>query len=117
MFQCMFGSLGKAWVAVKEGAFESAAKLYLNQKIASFGKVTQLSIDRQAKRIFIEAELAGEVAPVSVEVGRYDLVERDGAAFVTVRQVSASREWIGKALEEYVVGREFKLPASAARFG
>lgn len=113
----MFGSLGKAWSAVKGSAFESAAKLYLNQKIASFGKVTQLSIDRDSKRAFIEAELLGEVSPISVEIGRYDLVERDGAAYVTVRQVTASREWIGKALQEYVIGREFKLPASAARFG
>jgi hypothetical protein len=113
----MFGSLGKAWGAVKDGAFESAAKLYLNQKIGSFGKVTQLSIDREAKRAFIQAELNGEVSPISVEVGRYELEERDGSAYVTIRQVSASREWIGKALQEYVVGREFKLPANAARFG
>ena len=113
----MFGSLGKAWDAVKDGAFESAAKLYLNQKMASFGKVTQLSIDRDAKRIFIQAELNGEVSPISIEVGKYDLVERDGAAYVTARQMSASREWIGSALQQYVVGREFKLPVSAARFG
>ncbi len=117
MFQRMFGSLGKAWAAVKDGAFESAAKYYLNQKISSFGKVTQLTIDRDAKRAFVQAELDGEVSPISVEVGRYDLVERDGAAFVTVREVRASREWIGKALQQYVVGHEFKLPASAARFG
>jgi hypothetical protein len=113
----MFDSLGKAWGAVKDGAFEAAAKLYLNQKIASFGKVTQLSIDRDSKRIFVQAELNGEASPISVEVGRYDLVERDGASYVTVRQVSASREWIGSALQQYVVGREFKLPASTARFG
>lgn len=113
----MFGSIGNVWSALKDGALESAAKLYLNQKFAALGKVTQLSIDREARRIFIEAELNGETSPISVEVRRYDLEERGGAVYVTVRQVNASREWIASALRQYVVGREFKLPESAARFG
>lgn len=112
----MFGSIGEAWGAVKDSAFESAAKLYLNQKIGEFGKVTRFELDRKGGRMFIEAELKGESSPVSIEVGNYEVQHRDGADYLTVRRVTASREWIGIALQQYVVGREFKLPANVARF-
>ncbi len=111
----MFSSIGKAWSAVKEGAFESAAKLYLNQKIGEFGQVTRFELDRKAGRMFIEAELKGESSPVSIEVGSYEVQSRDGADYLTVRSVNASREWMGIALQQYVVGREFKIPSSVAR--
>ena len=112
----MFGSIGKAWNGVKDNAFEAAAKLYLNQKIGDFGHVTRLELDRKEGRMFIEAQLKGESSPVSIEVGSYEVQHRDGTDYLTVRRVSASREWIGIALQQYVVGREFKLPANVARF-
>jgi hypothetical protein len=112
----MFDSIGNAWTAVKDGALESAAKFYLNQKIDAFGQVTRVELDRKLGRVFIEVELKGESLPVSIEVGRYEVRQNNGVDYLTVREVSASREWLGIALNQYVVGREFRLPASMARF-
>src|SRR5512133_1572473 len=108
----MLGSLAKAWSAVKEGAFESGAKLYLNQKIGSFGNVEEVRCDKAKRTMYIRATLKGEPTPISVEVASYDVSERQGETYVTVRQVAGSREWSSLALQQYVIGREFKVPSS-----
>ncbi len=108
----MFGPLGKALGAAKDKAFETSAKAILNSKIGNFGRVTRLQIDSTRKTLVLEVELKGEVAPISIQVHRYDVVERGGETFVRVEQVDASREWIGLALNQYLVGQEFKIPGS-----
>jgi len=109
----MFKSLENAWLAVQDSALESAARLYLNQEVRSFGKISQLSIDRKQRKLFVQVELKGETSPVSVNVDRYELTEKEGSTFVTIHDVTASREWIGLALQKYVTGRQFRLPPAA----
>lgn len=111
----MLESIGRALSAVKEGAVEAGAKAYVNRKIETFGKVTRLEINPRARTIHIEVELKGEASLVAVNVGGYDIIDRDGAKYMTLRDVSASREWIGLAVEQYVVGQQFKIPEGLSR--
>src|SRR5512133_2297338 len=104
----MLESLTNAWSAVKGGAVDAGAKAYLNSKIGRFGSVTQFNLNSKARTIFIEVQLRGEVSPVSINIGAYEVIRREGATFVSVHDVHASREWIGLAVDQYVAGQQFK---------
>ncbi len=98
--------------ALKDKAFQATAKAFLNQKIASFGTITDLNIDTAAKALRFEVQLKGEPTAISISVGRYELSRENQRPMVAVQQVSASREWITTALNEYVVGRRFEIPGT-----
>ena len=106
----MFGGLA----AIKDKAIVAAARPQLQRHLDGFGEITRLELDSRAKNLEAEVVLKGEVAPVSIRVGRYEIRRRDGEAFIVVHEVSASREWISAAIEKHVAGREFRLPATAA---
>lgn len=110
----MFGALSNALGSARDRAVEAAARSYIARKIEKFGELRKLEIDSRQKRLAMEVALKGEVSPVSLQVDRYEIVQRDGESHIILRQARASREWITAALEEHVLGREFKLPPSAA---
>jgi hypothetical protein len=76
--------------------------------------MTELSIDTKTKRIRVRLELLGEKEPIEVEVLRYSLTEKSETTYVTIEEVTSSREWLAAALREFLVGREFAIPAKAA---
>ncbi len=98
--------------ALKEKAFQVSAKAFLNDKIASFGTITDLNLDTRAKSVRLEVQLKGEATPIGVQIGRYELSRDNQRPMVSVSQVSASREWITTALNQYVVGRRFEIPGA-----
>ncbi len=106
----MFGALGKAFGAAKDKAFEASGKAFLNRKIESFGTVTRLQIDSARKTVLLEVELKGEISPITIQVHEYELRQRNGESFVLLKRVDASREWMGIALNQYLVGQEIKIP-------
>lgn len=107
----MFGGIASA---LKDRAIVAAARSQLQRHLDGFGEITRLELDTRAKNLEAEVMLKGEVSPVSIRVGRYEIVRRNGEAFVVVHDVSASRPWIGAAIERHVAGREFRLPSTAA---
>jgi hypothetical protein len=106
----VFASITNALSGVKDRATEASAKAFINRKIQNFGEVTRISIDSKQKAAEIEAVLRGETAPIWLKVRSYQLSERNGEGFIRINGIEASREWIGIALSEYVVGREFPVP-------
>jgi hypothetical protein len=106
----VFSSITNALGGVKDRATGASAKAYLNRKLQNFGEVTRVLIDSNEKTAQIEVVLKGEAAPIWLKVRSYQLSERNGEGFIRINSVEASREWIGLALTEYVVGREFPVP-------
>lgn len=106
--------LGNILGAVRDRAAEAAAKSYISGKIRSFGEVTRLDLDSTNKTIRMEVRLEGEVSPVEIAIGRYDVTRRNDEAYLTVREAQASRPWITSAVREFIIGREFKIPSAAA---
>jgi hypothetical protein len=90
------------------------ARVAINKRLNSIGKMTELSIDTKNKRIWIRLDLAGENEPIEVEILRYHLKTQGETAHITVEQASASREWLTVALREFVVGQEVTIPPKAA---
>jgi hypothetical protein len=111
----MFDSLKNIVHAVKEGAVEAAAKVYVNQKIQNFGTVTNLQIDSRAKTILLETSLKGEAAPVFVKVLNYEVVSAADSTYLVCGRFEASREWITAVLNEYVAGERIPVPANVQR--
>ena len=101
-----FGSL-------KDMAFAASAKAMINRQIASFGEVTQLQVDAAARSISLEVNLKGEVSPIAVRVGAYQVIDEGGQSYISFSQFSSSREWLATALNQFAAGRRFPLPASA----
>jgi hypothetical protein len=106
----MFSSITNSMGLLKDRAVQSSARAFINRKIEKLGTVTRLTLDSRQKQITVEASLKGEASAITVRIGAYELVERDGGTFLVVRQAEASREWITHGLNEFLVGREVKLP-------
>lgn len=111
----MLDSLTNAWAAGKEGAFAAAAKVFLNRKVDKFGSITNLQLDSKQKNLAAELVLKGESTPILIQVDAYEVDEKDGVAWLTVRGIHASREWLNAALNEFLVGRPLQIPAIVRR--
>jgi hypothetical protein len=88
-------------------------RVAINAKLRSIGEMTELSIDTKNKRVRIRLELLGEKEPIDVEVLRYSLKEKGETTYITIEEVTSSREWLTVALREFVVGQDLAIPAKA----
>ena len=89
------------------------ARLAINTKLRSIGQMTELSIDTKNKRVCVRLELLGEKELIDVEILRYSLKEKGETTYITIEEVTSSREWLTVALREFVVGQDLALPAKA----
>jgi hypothetical protein len=89
------------------------ARVALNTKLRPFGEMTELYIDTQNKRVRVRLELLGEKEPIDVDIVRYSLKERNETTYITIEEVTSSREWLTVALGEFVIGQDFAIPAKA----
>ena len=112
----MFESLGKAFSSAKDRAVEASARAFLERKLKNFGQINYLRMDTRNRTASITLTLKGEVSPITIEIHNYEVTRRDGVSWIRVNNVTASREWMGLALQEYLVGQQFKLPGGASAF-
>jgi hypothetical protein len=97
----------------KDATVGFAARVAINTKLRGIGEVTELSIDTKTKRVRLRVELAGETEPIEVEITRYHLRSSERGARLTVEAATASRAWLDTALQQFVVGQTFPVPAKA----
>jgi len=89
------------------------ARVAINTKLRSVGEMTELSIDTKNKKVRVRLELLGETEPIDVDILRYSLKEKDETTYITIDEVTSSREWLTIALREFVVGQDLAIPAKA----
>lgn len=73
-----------------------------------------MSIDSASRRVRLRLALRGEVEPVDLDIRGYELERTAGGDWLTVLDAAASREWVTAALQQFVVGRRFRIPPQAA---
>jgi hypothetical protein len=78
----------------------------INSQIKEYGEVIDLKIDNQAKTISLSVLLKGENLPINVKIDEYEL---DNAE-ITIKSANAERAWLNAALQNFVVGKSFKVP-------
>src|SRR6478672_7361596 len=97
----------------KDATLAFTARVAINTKLRSIGQMTELSIDTKNKRVCVRLELLGEKELIDVEILRYSLKEKGETTYITIEEVTSSREWLTVALREFVVGQDLALPAKA----
>ena len=97
----------------KNASVAFVARIAINAKLRSIGRMSELSIDTKTKRVRVRLELLGEKEPIDVEVLRYSLKEKGETTYITIEEVTSSREWLTVALREFVVGKDLAIPAEA----
>jgi hypothetical protein len=105
--------MNNLFTSLKETALRATIKAFVNREMEGFGTVTDLAIDTSKKTMRIELELKGEASRIVINVGSYELSEKNGEIHIGFQNVSASREWITGVLNKYVVSRTFQLPDAA----
>jgi hypothetical protein len=98
----------------KDAALAFGVRSYLNTRLRGIGEMTELSIDTKKQAFRVRLDLVGEAQPIEIHVKKYVL---RGIATATTRllivEATASRQWLAKALREFVAGRSFTIPAKA----
>jgi hypothetical protein len=105
--------MNNPFTSLKEAALEAAIKSLINHEIEKFGVVTELAIDTNKKTMRAELDLRGEASRIWINVGSYELSEKNGEIHITFQNVTASREWIAAVLNQHVVSQTFQLPQAA----
>ncbi|MBI2511450.1 MAG: hypothetical protein HYV96_05690 [Opitutae bacterium] len=100
--------------AAKDAMASRAAQAYLNNRIARYGRLQELRIDSRARTMEGTCLLDGERTPITIQVERYEISERDGAKYLTMHRCRCARPWLQNLLRDFVEGRSVELPAWAA---
>lgn len=98
----------------KDAALTVAARAYLNRQLDGVGEVESLSMDTTAQAVHVQLGLLGEHEPVQLDVRRYLMHASEQETTVTFVDASASRPWIDKLLQTFVVGRPLAVPSKVA---
>lgn len=104
-------------MGAKDWLVEKAGMAMLNQAVLKpYGTITKLKLDTAARTLDAELDLKGEMQPVRLHVQEFEIREADDRAFVVIRKIETSREWLTTAARDFVIDREFELPDSVKKF-
>jgi len=78
------------------------------------GRMLKLQVDSASKTIKLELGPKGEDAPIQVEIQSYRVDEQDGATSIFINQITSDRPLYNLALQTFVAGKSFVVPADAA---
>ena len=90
-----------------------AARVAINSKLRGIGEMTELAIDTKNRRLRVRLELKGEQEPIEIDVTRYELRRDHRGAEITIQGATASKQWLDVAIQEFVIGQSFPIPAKA----
>jgi len=103
-------SLPRILSHAKDKVAQIGIRFWFRFKLKRLGNMTSLQIDSNNKTIRIELELKGESAPITVNIGRYELSEQGGKTYLRLDGIQTSREWINILLDQYLKRRSFEVP-------
>ena len=89
------------------------ARAAINSRLRGIGEVTELAIDTKNKTIRARLQLLGETEPLDLHVTEYRLQTGNPGPRITIEHARASREWLNAALQQFVIGKTFPIPAKA----
>lgn len=98
----------------KDAALAVAARAFLNRQLEGVGQVESLAVDTAARSVQVQLGLLGEAESVWCEIRRYLIHASDRGATVTVVDARASRPWLDKVLQAFVIGRPLAVPSKLA---
>ena len=104
-------------MGAKDWLVEKAAVAVLNQSVLKpYGTMTRLKLDTTTRSVDAELELKGETQPVRIQIHQFEVREEDGRAFVVIKSMETSREWLTTLARNFAVDRPFEIPESVKKF-
>jgi hypothetical protein len=98
-------------MGAKDWLIEKTAVAMLNQSVLKpYGTLKQLNVDTKRRTIVAELELIGETQPVRVQINGYEILDEPDAAYLILKDVTTSREWLTTLARNFAVERKLKLP-------
>jgi hypothetical protein len=100
--------------AAKDALAGKSAQIFLNERIARYGRIERFRLDSQEKKIEVICQLDGEPAPIAVNVEKYVVTTDGSKRYIELSRCTCSRPWLQNLLNDFAEGRRFELPGWAA---
>jgi hypothetical protein len=100
---------------LKDTALSKGAKTALNIAMSEYGKVLHIDLDSSQKCMRAEVLLDGESEVLKINVGHYELGQREGDFTLKLYEVHTSRAWLNTLASNMLEGRALKIPAKYAK--
>ncbi len=100
---------------IKDSALSMMVKAFLNDKFKEMGEITDVSLDTGASKVAVVAKMRGEIEPVTASIERYELETEGSDRYIVLKEFVTSRAWLTAGLNQFLVGKRFKLPAAVSK--
>ena len=102
---------------MKDWLINKTVPTVLNDSILKpYGELTSLNFDSRERRAEGELLLKGEREPIRIRIGNYDLFQEADQTIIVINSFLASREWLTRLAERFIVGKRFELPKSVGKY-
>jgi hypothetical protein len=98
----------------KDALASQAAKAWVNNLIARYGKVQDLKIDSRRKTVEVSCLLDGELSPVTIRVENYAVETEGDKKYIRATNFSCTRPWLQNLLTDFGHRQRIELPPWAA---
>ncbi len=109
------GLLNDAAGGYRDRAISAALKKLLEPRVKRYGRLTRITLDSSQRSLRAEVLLHGETEPVTLSIGRYDMVTEGGRGFLVMHDIRASREWLERLAQDFLEGRTVRIPSALER--
>jgi len=99
----------------KDRAVSKTLTALCDRFLSKYGKLIDIRLDSNDRRITVEVLLKGEPEPVSIRLEDYEIVSEGQRHFITCRGVHVSREWMRALANDLIRDRRFEIPSKYAR--
>ncbi len=95
---------------LKDRALSQGARAAFNRFFERYGRLHDLELDTDNKRIDLTITLSGETDPLHLRIGRYRLSREDGGYRLYLYDIQSSRPWAQALAEDFLQGRALPIP-------
>lgn len=102
---------------MKDWLIQKTVPGLLNEGILKpYGELTAFKLDTRQRSAEGELMLKGEREPIRIRIGSYELLSDGPKTYVVIHNFSATREWITRLAQDFVVAKRFELPDSMGKY-
>jgi hypothetical protein len=96
----------------KDRLISERIKQELNTRIARYGEVLEVKLNTRQRSVQLSIKLKGEPDPITVNVGKYELIKEDTKLSLSVdsQSIGASREWLTLLLQDQAGRHRLPVP-------
>jgi hypothetical protein len=100
----------------KDRLISERIKQELNTHLARYGEVLDVRLNTRERSVQLSIKLKGEPDPITVNIGKYELIKEDTKLWLSVdrQSIEASREWLTLLLQDQAGRQRLPVPQNYA---